>query len=42
MMLCKLLDAMAIDYVCRPSDLVSGGLAAVSFDVAVRQKARAE
>jgi hypothetical protein len=42
MILAKLLDAMSIDYGCRPSDLVSGGLGALSFDVAVRQKARAE
>lgn len=42
MTMCKLLDSMALDYGCRPCDLVRGGQAGLAFDVAVRERARAE
>ena len=42
MMVCKILDGMAVDYGCRPSDLVRGRLVDLAFDIAVKGKARAE
>jgi len=42
MTVCKVLDGIAQTYHCRPSELVSGDHAALSFDVAVRMKASAE
>ena len=42
MILCQALDLMAVDYGCRPCDLVRGGLADLAFDVAVRERARAK
>jgi hypothetical protein len=42
MMLCRALDAMAVDYGKTPSELVRMGLADLAFDVAVREKARAQ
>ena len=39
---CKVLDALAQTYGCRPSELVSGGQAELSFDAVVRVKASAE
>jgi len=42
MTVCKVLDGIAQTYHCRPSDLVAGGHASLSFDVAVRMKASAK
>lgn len=42
MTLCQFLNAVAIDYGCRPSDLVRGGLADVAFDIAVHERALAK
>lgn len=42
MIVAKYLNTLAIDYGCRPSELVRGSHADLSFDVMVKMKAEAK